>query len=317
MNTQAADLVIAPGTDEKSYTKAKERPSWLHPTLYPFRSHTIEIAGNRVHYIDEGSGPVILFVHGTASWSFLYRDIIKDLRRDFRCIALDWPGFGLSETAPGFETSLAGNSYLLENFIEELGLRDITIYGHDASASIAMGVVGRRPEWFRAFIIANAFGFPLEGEFPSIVRFLKVVRSRFVRWLIVNFNFLQRYTVNGLRQGKLNPGEREGYLGPTQEKSRRQHHYAILASILDSHEYLVELEKNLQAVEDKPLLLTFGNTDEAYKAGFMQRWMQMFPNHQTFIIEGGTHFPQEDDPQGIVMAIRSWWQEVVEVENHD
>jgi haloalkane dehalogenase len=313
MNTQAVNLVVAPGTHEKPGSKTKQQPSWLDPTLYPFQSHTIELAGNRLHYIDEGSGPVILFVHGTASWSFVYRDIINDLRQDFRCIALDWPGFGLSEASPGFETSLVGNSHLLEKFIKELGLSDITVYGHDAAAAIAMGVVGRRPEWFRAAIIANAFGFPLEGEFPSIVRFLKVVRSRLFRLLIVRFNFLQRYTVKGLRHGNLSPTEREGYLGPTREKSRRRHHHAILASILDSHEYLVELEKNLQAVRDMPLLLTFGNMDEAYKAGFMQRWMQMFPNHRTFIIEGGTHFPQEDDPQGIVKAIRSWWQEVVEV----
>lgn len=288
------------------------RPDWLEPYLYPFQSRFVTIAGNRLHYIDEGSGPVILFVHGTASWSFLYRNIIQELRSDFRCIALDWPGFGLSEVRPGFQTTLVGNSRLLEQFIEELGLRDITLYGHDAAASIGMGVIARRPTWFRAAIIANAFGFPLKGKFPDIVRFLKVVRSPLFKLMIVHFNFLQRYTVRGLRQGRLSPAERRAYLGPTQEKSRRRHHHAILATILDSDDYLVELERSLTAVREMPLLLTFGDTDEAYKSGFMVRWQQMFPNHRSFIIKGGTHFPQEDDAEGIVKAIRSWWQEMVE-----
>ena len=74
------------------------------------------------------------------------------------------------------------------------------------------------------------------------------------------------------------------------------------------------MEQRLLANNHLPLLLTFGNTDEAYKSGFMSRWEGMFPNHRSYIIDGGTHFPQEDDPQGIAKAVRSWWQEVVEAE---
>ncbi|MCI0712060.1 MAG: alpha/beta fold hydrolase [Chloroflexi bacterium] len=286
-------------------------PEWLDTTLYPFTSRFINIDGNRLHYIDEGSGPVILFVHGTASWSFIYRDIIQNLRRDFRCIALDWPGFGLSEAAPDFEATLEGNSHLLEAFIRKLDLTNITVYGHDSAASMAMGVVGRHPEWFRAVSAANAFTFPLQGEFPSITRFLRVIRTPIFRFLITQFNFLQRYTNNGLRGGKLTRAEKAAYLGPTLDKSRRRHHHQMLATILDGHDYLVRLEQQLQAVREMPVLLTFGNTDEAYKAGFMQRWQQMFPNHRVFIVDGGTHFPQEDDPQGIAEAIRRWWHEDV------
>ena len=73
---------------------------------------------------DEGAGPIILFVHGAVGWSFLYRNIIKDLRSDFRCVAIDWPGFGLSDATPDFETTLPGNSRILETFIQELGLTD-------------------------------------------------------------------------------------------------------------------------------------------------------------------------------------------------
>jgi haloalkane dehalogenase len=84
----------------------------------------MEIDGNRIHYIDEGSGPIVFFLHPGIGWSFIYRDSIKDLRSRFRCIAPDLPGFGLSPAAPGYAHTLTSDSLLVERFIQALGLRD-------------------------------------------------------------------------------------------------------------------------------------------------------------------------------------------------
>jgi hypothetical protein len=73
-----------------------QRPTWLDEQLYPFQSHYVEVEGNRIHYIDEGSGPTLLLLHPGVGWSFMYSDIIQGLRSRFRCVALDLPGFGLS-----------------------------------------------------------------------------------------------------------------------------------------------------------------------------------------------------------------------------
>ncbi|MCJ7627458.1 MAG: hypothetical protein MUO50_03620, partial [Longimicrobiales bacterium] len=59
------------------------------PRLFPFKSHWHEGPGGKVHYIDEGEGPPILFLHGNPTWSFLYRGIVIRLRKHFRCIAPD------------------------------------------------------------------------------------------------------------------------------------------------------------------------------------------------------------------------------------
>jgi haloalkane dehalogenase len=67
------------------------------PALYPFTSRWFESSAGRMHYIDEGQGRPILFCHGNPMWSFLYRNIITALRSQFRCIAADLHGFGLSE----------------------------------------------------------------------------------------------------------------------------------------------------------------------------------------------------------------------------
>jgi haloalkane dehalogenase len=69
--------------------------------LFPFESRFVDIDGHSVHYVDEGSGPTLLFLHGNPTWSFVYRDVIESLRDEFRCVAVDYPGFRLSSAAPG------------------------------------------------------------------------------------------------------------------------------------------------------------------------------------------------------------------------
>lgn len=99
-----------------------QRPIRLDEQLYPFQSHFVEVEGNCIHYIDEGSGPTLLMLHPGVGWSFMYSDIVLELRGRFRCLALDLPGFGLSTAAPGYQHTLTGDSRLLERFIQALGL---------------------------------------------------------------------------------------------------------------------------------------------------------------------------------------------------
>jgi haloalkane dehalogenase len=92
-------------------------PTWLDRTLYPFESRWIDIDGNRIHYVDEGKGPILLLLHGNGSWSFLYRHMIFRLAGQFRCIALDHAGFGLSRARPGFSFKPRAHSAVLESFV--------------------------------------------------------------------------------------------------------------------------------------------------------------------------------------------------------
>ena len=71
--------------------------------LYPFEDRWAEIDGNLVHYVDEGAGPPLLLLNGNPSWSFGWRDVILGLRDRYRCVAPDYPGFGLSRAADGYD----------------------------------------------------------------------------------------------------------------------------------------------------------------------------------------------------------------------
>ena len=75
---------------EASSFRSKSHPAWLDKNLFPFQSRYLDVNGCHVHYVDEGAGPILLLLHGNPTWSFLYRDIIKELREHMRCIALDY-----------------------------------------------------------------------------------------------------------------------------------------------------------------------------------------------------------------------------------
>ena len=111
------------------------RPGWVSDELFPFQSRFLELRGHVLHYVDEGNGPVLLMYHGNPSWSFLYRDIIAALRDEFRCVAFDYPGMGLSTAAAGFTWRAGELADVAEAFVARLDLHGITPMVQDSGRS--------------------------------------------------------------------------------------------------------------------------------------------------------------------------------------
>src|SRR5690349_15504506 len=116
----------------------KTQPVWVNKTLFPFNSRWIKIDQHDLHYVDEGKGETILFVHGTPEWSFGFRDLIKNLRNDYRCIAVDHLGFGLSEKPAEGDYSCQAHAARLEKFIRALNIDTITLVANDFGGSIGL-----------------------------------------------------------------------------------------------------------------------------------------------------------------------------------
>jgi haloalkane dehalogenase len=290
-----------------------QRPLWLDEQLYPFQSRFVEIEGNRIHSIDEGSGPTLLLLHPAVGWSFMYSDIIQELRSRFRCVALDLPGFGLSAAAPGYQHTLTGDSRLLERFIEALGLTNVTLFSHDVTGSIALGVVARRPEWFRAVIVLPSFAWPLES-YRTIYAIVGLVGSPIFRFLSYHFNVFLEYTLKTItKRPKQHFSEREkqAYRGPNLNRTIRRYPHDLFQSVTKSHDYLADLEQRLSVIGRIPALLIFGDQDATIKMGWLARLERIFPRHRTIIMKGSHHFPQIYDAAAVADAIRSFWDEML------
>ena len=284
----------ASGSHNQSIIReAAQRPQWLDEQLYPFQSRFVEVEGNRIHYIDEGTGPTLFFVHPGIGWSLMYSDIIKDLRSRFRCVALDLPGFGLSPATPGYQHTLIGDSRLLERFIQTLGLTDVILLGHDVTGAIALGVVARRPEWFRAVILLPSFAWPLES-YRKVYLMIQLMGSPLFRFLSTQFNFYLEYILGAVTKKPKQPFsdlEKQAYRGPNLDRAVRRYPHDLFKSVTKSHDYLADLEQRLCAIKKMPALLIFGDADGSIKMGLLARLERIFPRHRSIVMQGRTHFP--------------------------
>src|SRR3712207_1461774 len=119
-----------PSSQGAAMTVETRRPGFTpSPELFPFTSRWFDSSVARVHYVDEGVGRPILMCHGNPAWVFLYRDVIRRLRDRFRCVAVDSPGFGLSDRPPGYGYTPAEHAAVVGKLIRTLGLNDLIVLG--------------------------------------------------------------------------------------------------------------------------------------------------------------------------------------------
>ena len=286
-----------------------DRPQWLPWSAFPLQTRYADITGKRIHYLDEGSGPALLFV-SAGQWSFMFRDVIVRLRGQFRCLTLDFPGTGLSPDVPGHDHSIAANAQILEGFIDALDLQDITMAVHDVGGPLGFLAATGRPDRFRALVISNTFGWPLAG-YPAVRRTLRVIASRPFGALNSLTNAMALFTASRYGVGRhLSSADRRAFLGPWRSVSGRRATQQILAGVLGIDPVMATLERSLPAaLADLPVLTLFGRKNDPY--GWQDRFGQMFPQATAAGITDGHHFPFDDDPDAYTAAISAWWAEKV------
>jgi haloalkane dehalogenase len=281
------------------------RPGWVPGDLYPFESRYVEVGGCRVHYIEEGTGPPLLLLHGNPTWSFLYREIILGLRDRYRCLAVDHPGFGLSSAAPGYGFTPAEHAGVLEQLLLQLDVTDATMMVQDWGGPIGFAVATRHPERFTAFIIGNTWAWPKSD--PGTQLFSRLLGGAIGRRLILHRNlFVERALPGGVRKRKLSEVVMNAYRGPFPTPASRWPTAVFPREILASRPFPADVEARLPRLRDRPALIVWPTGDVAFRDRERRRWEQLFPDHRTISLDGAGHYIQEDAADEIVAAVRSW-----------
>jgi len=281
------------------------RPTWVPRDLYPFEDSYAELDGSRVHYVEEGSGPPLLMLHGNPTWSFLYREIIKGLADSYRCVAVDLPGFGLSRAAPGFAFTPAEHARVIEQLILQLDLNGVTMMVQDWGGPIGFSAATRHPERFTAFVIGNTWAWPKSD--PGTQLFSRLLGGPLGAYLILHRNFfIENILANNVKLRKLPDVVMDAYRGPFPTSESRRPLHVFPREILASRPFLAEIERGLPALADRPALLVWPTKDIAFRDPERRRWEEIFPDHRTVLLEGAGHYIQEAAPEKILAAIREW-----------
>lgn len=279
------------------------RPAWLPESSWPSPLRRADILGHTIHYTDVGAGPVLLFVHA-GMWSFVWRDVIAELSKDFRCVALDFPGSGLSDSAPGYRVSIGAHAEVLAAFVAHLGLTDLTLVLHDLGAVIGLDFAAGHPEHVRALVITQGFGWwPRQRILRGALR---LMGGATMRALNRTTNVINRLTATRFGVGRhLAAADRHAFLGPTRNRRRRRPFHDLMRDTHRSRQRLGDIEAALRGtLRDRPLLTIFGQRNDPFH--FQRTWLDLYPAAHQVVVAKGNHFPMNDDPTQFATAIREW-----------
>ncbi|PTX20091.1 haloalkane dehalogenase [Pontibacter mucosus] len=281
-------------------------PKWLDRLLYPFAPHTYEVSGGTMHYVDEGTGAPIVFVHGTPTWSFLWRQQIKALSRNFRCIAPDHLGFGLSEKPADFSYTPEAHADNLEQLIEHLQLKNITLVVHDFGGPIGLRYALRHPENVKNLVILNTWMWSLEEE-AKIMKISRFMAGGIGRFLYLQLGFSANVLLpQGYHEGKhLTKDIKLHYQKPLSSASRRMGTWVFARALHESNPYFSELWQQRDKLKSINKLFLWGEKDKLLPVHFLDKWQQEFPEAKTIRYKAG-HLVQEERGGEVADAVRDF-----------
>ncbi|MBO5958667.1 MAG: alpha/beta fold hydrolase [Lentisphaeria bacterium] len=270
--------------------------------MFPFQSRFFSIGPNKLHYVDEGSGPVVILLHSCPFWSYEFRALIEDLRRDHRVLAIDQMGFGLSGKPRHFDYRIEAHVDHLERFIRVLGLKDFTLVMHGRGAAIGMAGAIRHPEDVKGFVTLNAMSF---SNYYLPWR-LQLCRLKWIgAKIVMNLRIFQRDF------DKLPKAIRAGYYYPFPTRRDQEsvlHFIEDLPSAPEdpSAQTMFEIESSLWLLRDKPCCIIWGRKDWLYTMRNFRTWTQYFPLAEKHVIDKAGRTLMEDAPVEICDYIRDF-----------
>lgn len=296
--------MIAANTQTKSrWSKLREEP-WFSQKEYPFQSHFFSSSEGTMHYVDEGKGEPIVFIHGTPAWSFVYRRLIREFSSTHRCIAPDHLGFGLSDKPPGADYTPQAHARRLEALLKSLNLTNCTLVVHDFGGPIGFSFAFKHPDKIARVVVANSWLWSLKKE-ASVQQASKVLNTWLGRFLYLRLNISPRLLFKeGVAQKKqFTKAIHKHYTGVFPTPATRQALHQMGLALLGASDWYARLEEKIPVLRDKPFLFLWGMKDKYFQERFLKKWEQAFPNHSTVRLKNAGHFIQEDAPEQVAEAL--------------
>ncbi len=288
------------------------KPAWLKE-LYPFESHflTVENDGhkNQLHFVDEGqkNADPILMVHGNPTWSFYYRDLIKEFSNTNRVIAPDHIGCGFSDKPQNFEYMLENHISNIESLVEHLKLKDITLVVHDWGGAIGFGLATRHPDLIKKIVILNTAAYTCDYIPPQI----NICRTPILGEAVIrSFNAFAGPATHMAVEKPLSKNVKKGYLLPYNNYKNRIATAKFVTDIPMKRSH--RSWKTLENIENKlseltcPKLVLWGRKDFCFNDYFLNRWKGIYPDAKYKVFEEAGHYVIEDAGKDLINEMRSF-----------
>jgi len=274
-----------------------DRPGWLDEREYPFASHYYSTTAGRMHFVDEGRGRPVVFVHGNPAWSFMFRNQIKALAGSHRCIAPDHIGFGLSEKPFDWSYLPAAHAANLEALLESLDLQDITLVLGDWGGPIGISYALRHPQRIRDLMVSNTWMWSVRSQLKFRL-FSGYMGGPIGRYLIRTRNSFAKSGFKGAfgDPRRLKAEIHQQYIRPFDNPRDRKGSWVFPRQIVAASEWLNDLWEKRAVLQSKRFLFVWGMKDVGFGEKELQRWIGQYPGGRVVRYADGGHFLAEELP---------------------
>jgi len=291
------------------------RPS----AAFPFESRFVSIGGYRIHYVEEGEGDPVLFIHGNPTSSYVWRNILPQVAREAkrRGIALDLLGFGKSDKPDDVRYTVQLHYDILEGFIEKLDLKKIVLVLHDWGGPLGTSYAVRHPENVRGIVLMETFLWNMLwddlGKYKPI---FKLFRSPAGYLMIQVMNLFVNKVLPGsvVRGNNMTKETMRHYREPFPTiRSRRA--IRVFPQLLpiecrpaESYEFIEEIEQRLPTAKFPALWIKAspGTVISEITKYHLIMLKARLPQLEVKEFGPGMHYLQEDDPEKIAQFIVEW-----------
>jgi len=288
-------------------------------------SKFIEVNGSKMHYVEEGNGDPILFLHGVPTNLYLWRNVIPEVSENGRAIAVDLSGYGKSEV-PKMGDYGANNQYAyLEAFINQMELKNITLVINDLGSVYGMYYAAKHPENVKAIVVAEGIIIPAYEWYKQLTFMQKSMFWMF-RWdwlaksMIVKKPRIQKMIVPMLTKRKLTKEEKLAYRAPyvdDMEKRRLIYEGPGPANFpkknnlkpektTDDFIMMVNESANVLDGTKIPFLIFSAKPGFILNKRSLEYARQHYPNLTIKHLGKGKHFLPEDHPKAMGKNINEW-----------
>ena len=285
------------------------RPSWVSDEMFPFESRIFRTPNSQqMHYIDEGSGETIVFLHGNPSWSFEFRHLIGSLRSEFRCIAPDHIGFGLSSRSVHMEDHHPeAHAQNLAALLETLDVRDATLFMNDWGGPIGLDYARRFPERIKRLVVANTWCWPVSRDF-HFIQFSFMMRSWIGQMLVKRFNIFVKKVMPMAMGNKsaITADMMAHYRNAQPTPESRAACAALPGHIVGASNWLDSIWAERETFTAKPALVLWGMKDIAFRRKELERWESELKNFRSYEFDDCGHFLSEEAPERVLLLLREF-----------
>jgi haloalkane dehalogenase len=282
---------------------------------FPFESKFVEVLGSKMHYVEEGSGDPILFLHGNPTSSYLWRNVIPQLSSIGRCIAPDLIGMGKSDK-PDIGYRFVDPAKYVDGFIEALDLKNITFVVHDWGCALGFHYATRNESNVKGIAFMEGLVRPLTwDEWPEQAKqIFEGFRTQGAgETMILENNMFVEQVLPGSVLRTLSEEEMAVYREPYTTKESRlptlqwPREIPLDGEPADVVKITTESSAWAGKSETPKLLLHF--EPGAIMRNLVGWCEENYKNLKTVAGGAGVHFVQEDQPETIGKEIAAWMRE--------